>query len=308
MRRCFVSIIILALLLGNVSEAKGQEKYLTRGEALQVIITRLYLDPSESISLFTDYYCVHPNLMHFVPDEKLMQKGYPVLFSVISSMPAAGFADVSSDSTNAIYVNIAKELKLVHGQTEDTFAPEKPISYDEVLKILVCARCQGIDITSKNTYPQFYRDNARQMRLINEDAYIGSAPLTDADLASLMDEYLSINADSLLFAQHFIPPASPEDCAIAYAKAVQARNGAFQYALMKTELQALLRDDFVNLGWVPGASSPWISHFEIKETEPLSFEIHMFTATSTGPFGEYKISIKVEKVDENYYISNLQSD
>ena len=60
-----------------------------------------------------------------------------------------------------------------------------------------------------------------------------------------------------------LAPTNPQGVAAAWAKAVKNRNGAVQYMLQCPDLKKTTLNHFLELNWVTGVSSPWVSSYKI---------------------------------------------
>jgi len=121
-----------------------------------------------------------------------------------------------------------------------------------------------------------------------------------------------------------VAPAIPREAVEKWAKGVKERNGALQYAVLSPELKEQNLSGYESWGWVTGASSPWIEHYEIdKETMTgdgtWEYEVRFELADSTGTAGSAadKVAVRQYKADatlpsrhaeQNWYISQIYSD
>ena len=120
----------------------------------------------------------------------------------------------------------------------------------------------------------------------------------DAQKQSLFDKQIA----------EFIEPDTAEEAVEMYAKAVQDRKGAIQYALYSDTMKASQKAELEKLNWVTGVSSPWVSGYEIKKTGGNSFDIVFHWATSAGKEPDTVTKVKVTKVtdQENWQISGVK--
>lgn len=75
-------------------------------------------------------------------------------------------------------------------------------------------------------------------------------------------------------------PMTAEDAVNMYAEAVETRNGAVQYGLMSDELRDEKYDEFMDLWFVTGTSSPWVDSYKIENTGDNSYKIVFDLKTS----------------------------
>ncbi|MBP1934051.1 hypothetical protein [Ammoniphilus resinae] len=64
--------------------------------------------------------------------------------------------------------------------------------------------------------------------------------------------------------------ATAKDAVNAWAKGLQDRNGAIQYAYLSKELRAKYYFAMEELNWVTGGSSPWVERFAVTKENKLS--------------------------------------
>jgi Copper amine oxidase N-terminal domain. len=109
-----------------------------------------------------------------------------------------------------------------------------------------------------------------------------------------------------------LTPVSPEEAVRDWAKAVQTRNGAWQYALLAPDLQERYRPDYERTGWVTGVSSPWVDKYAILEQKEDKEGNWLFTVqfdllASTGPAGSSVHHLTVQPRDGGWYITAIDS-
>jgi hypothetical protein len=112
-------------------------------------------------------------------------------------------------------------------------------------------------------------------------------------------------------------PQTAEDAALTWAKGVQTRNGALQFAILSPELQTKMKADYVAMNWVTGVSSPWVESYKIthqvQQDEGWEFEIEYQMMTSSGRAGTQSDRIHVNQLKgdrtslKGWYITQLSS-
>ena len=112
-------------------------------------------------------------------------------------------------------------------------------------------------------------------------------------------------------------PETAEDAALTWAKGVQTRNGALQFAVLSPELQTKMKADYVAMNWVTGVSSPWVESYKItrqaQQDQGWEFEIEYQMMTSTGRAGTQSDRIHVNQLKgartplKGWYITQLSS-
>lgn len=111
--------------------------------------------------------------------------------------------------------------------------------------------------------------------------------------------------------QFAIVPTSPRETIDLWVKAVDSRNGALQFALFSPEMKKAKEADFDQSYWVTGGSSPWIKNTKITELAQINETTKVYLvafdmATSGGDEGTDPVRITVKKIDEQWYIHNLE--
>lgn len=100
-----------------------------------------------------------------------------------------------------------------------------------------------------------------------------------------------------------------------WARGVEERNGALQYAVMTRQLKQAYASDleaaFPN--WVTGVSSPWVDSFQvlsIRETREDVFtaRLQFVTATSSGPYESYNAVLTIVNEDGFWRVSQVQTE
>ena len=135
---------------------------------------------------------------------------------------------------------------------------------------------------------------------------------------------LELQRISLL--EKHLTPQTAQETVLTWAKGVQTRNGALQFALLSPELQTKMKADYLAMNWVTGVSSPWVESYKItrkiQQDEGWEFEIEYQMMTSTGSAGTETERIQVAKLKgdceplsskanrtslEGWYITQLSS-
>lgn len=79
--------------------------------------------------------------------------------------------------------------------------------------------------------------------------------------------------------QNALAPSTPRSAADTWAKSIQTRNGALQFAILTPQLQKRMKYEYVSWNWSPGASSPWIEKYSIGTGEKGSDTKYKFVIT-----------------------------
>ncbi|WP_340008489.1 hypothetical protein MHH52_10705 [Paenibacillus sp. FSL K6-0276] len=96
-----------------------------------------------------------------------------------------------------------------------------------------------------------------------------------------------------------------------YGFGLQHRNASIQYSIFSKDFKKVMYPQFVELNWVTGVSSPWITKYEItKETviNPNSevIEMRIDSATSNGPEPSMLLTISLVKDHNSWVITGVK--
>lgn len=119
-----------------------------------------------------------------------------------------------------------------------------------------------------------------------------------------------------------LPRPAPESLRVILPSAVQAaelygfglqhRNASIQYSIFSKDFKKIMYPHFVELNWVTGVSSPWITKYEVtKETVVNNneeiIEMRLDTATSSGPAPSILLTISLVQDRNNWVITGVMS-
>lgn len=124
----------------------------------------------------------------------------------IPSSSEQKFSDVAADYWAAAYINHASGMGLIDGYPDGTFGPERNITLDETIKIVVSALGFGYEAEQRGGYPGGYNASAARLRLFKDVNNDGEAA-TRATVAQILyntlevklPEYISGTGDNLSF-------------------------------------------------------------------------------------------------------------
>lgn len=102
-------------------------------------------------------------------------------------------------------------------------------------------------------------------------------------------------------------PMTAEGTVSMYAEAVKMRNGAIQYGLLSDELRDEKYDEFKEIGFVTGTSSPWVDSYDIQNVGDNSFKI-AFNLRTSVPTDSITSTVKVKLIQYGEYwkISSIE--
>ena len=109
-----------------------------------------------------------------------------------------------------------------------------------------------------------------------------------------------------------LAPKSSLDAVNSWAKAVQGRNGAWQYAVMTPDLKKKSYDDFVSMNWSTGTSSPWVKSFEVTEQGKLDdndtrYSVKFTWTDSTNATSESTQYVTVKNIDGTWLVDSIKN-
>ncbi len=102
-----------------------------------------------------------------------------------------GFSDVPSSHWSSGAVSYALALGLVQGNGDGTFGPDEAVTFDQVLKILVCVAGYEPAALQLGGYPVGYSMQAAALGLVR-DVDISKETVTRMDIAKLVDRVLDV--------------------------------------------------------------------------------------------------------------------
>lgn len=98
----------------------------------------------------------------------------------------------------------------------------------------------------------------------------------------------------------------------SWAEGIQARNGAWQYAVMTPDLKKKSYEDFVSFNWVTGTSSPWVKSFEAEELGAFDDNAYRYSVKftwtdSTNTTSETTQYITVKNVEGTWLVDCIKN-
>ena len=101
------------------------------------------------------------------------------------------FSDVTAEHWASAYINYANSVGLINGYPDGTFRPERNISLDETVKIVVSALGFSYEAEQKGGYPTGYNAAAIRLKLL-EKLRNDSASVTRATVAQILYNALEV--------------------------------------------------------------------------------------------------------------------
>ena len=107
--------------------------------------------------------------------------------------------------------------------------------------------------------------------------------------------------------------ATAKDAVNAWAKGLQDRNGAIQYAYLSKDLRAKYYFVMEDLNWVTGGSSPWMEHFTVTKENKFSdqkvvYDLTFEVTDSSKAKKQEQAKVTAVLVDKNWVISDIVLD
>ena len=96
-----------------------------------------------------------------------------------------------------------------------------------------------------------------------------------------------------------------------YGFGLQHRNASIQYSIFSKELKKDMYPQFVELNWVTGVSSPWITKYEVTKETVINqnsevIEMRIDSATSNGPEPSMLLTISLVKDHNSWVITGVK--
>lgn len=102
------------------------------------------------------------------------------------------FSDVGADHWASGYINIAVNRGIIKGYPDGTFMPEKEVTYNEAVTMLVRVLGYGPAADSEGTWPANYIAKGAELGVTDGVSFYGGAPAKRGDIALMSDNSLDI--------------------------------------------------------------------------------------------------------------------
>ncbi|MBO4954481.1 MAG: S-layer homology domain-containing protein [Clostridia bacterium] len=106
---------------------------------------------------------------------------------------ATQFVDVAADHWGSGYINMAAQSGIIAGYGDGNFGPEDAVTYEQFVKMLVCALGYEPKALTKGTYPTGYLIAAKEMKLTKGVSGSAGQEAARAIVAELAYNALDIN-------------------------------------------------------------------------------------------------------------------
>lgn len=101
------------------------------------------------------------------------------------------FKDVSGHWAKE-YITIAQEKGIINGVSNDMFAPDDNVTYEQALKMIVCALGYGEDAETIGGYPNGYIEMANDIGIISRVDFVNDNYATRGDIALIVEDALMV--------------------------------------------------------------------------------------------------------------------
>lgn len=102
------------------------------------------------------------------------------------------FSDVKASHWASGYIKEAYNSGIVTGMGDGTYLPENNVTYEQAIKMLVCALGYGVKAEMKGGYPLGYVKTAEEIGLIKDLEFSGKGKAKRGDIAFLVYNALDI--------------------------------------------------------------------------------------------------------------------
>ncbi len=111
----------------------------------------------------------------------------------VGATAGAGFTDVADDHWASGYIKVAAAAGIINGMGDGTFAPDADVTYEQAVKMLVCALGYDAQAQKLGGYPKGYLTIAGSLRLLRSvvDGTVGKAANRGL-IAKLVDNALNV--------------------------------------------------------------------------------------------------------------------
>lgn len=104
----------------------------------------------------------------------------------IGAIATTPFDDVAADHWASANIRIAYDMGIILGYDAKTFGPEDSVTYEQAIKMMVCALGFGDQAIARGGYPNGYVNVALDKKLLGKVGGTGDKPATRADIAQMI--------------------------------------------------------------------------------------------------------------------------
>ena len=182
MRKVLALVLALAMVLGCFASVFAAEYTDVKADA----------DYATAVSVLSDLGVVSGYTDGTYKPEKVVSRAEmaALLVKALGLTPAASattnFSDVPATHWASGYVAYANTLGIIAGYTDGTFKPEKTVSYDEAITMIISALGYKAEALEGTTWPTAYVLKAQQLKITKGVDLLGSAGANRGDIAELL--------------------------------------------------------------------------------------------------------------------------
>lgn len=187
----------------------------------------------------------------FKPDEAVTRAQMAALITRMFSLGSFAvteepFSDVAVEYWAASDIVAAKKRGIINGFPDGTFQPDAQVTYEQAVKMIVCALNYGTAAEKMGGYPGGYINQANKLNILNKAAFAQTQPAPRGIIAQLL--YNSLDVDML------VAQVKP-DGTVNYVKSEDGNNSVSQQFLKSYTVKGatVVRTPRVNLE--PGVSA-----------------------------------------------------
>ena len=103
------------------------------------------------------------------------------------------FDDVAADHWGNGYIDVAYNAEIILGYGDGNFGPESPVTYEQAIKMIVCALGYGDVAIQRGGWPTGYLRVADEKKVTKNVNVVGGAPAKRGDIVSMIYNSLEID-------------------------------------------------------------------------------------------------------------------
>ncbi len=242
----------------------------------------------------------------FKPDEAVTRAQMAALITRMfnlgsSPVTTEPFSDVTTSYWAASDIVSAKNRGIINGFPDGTFQPEAEVTYEQAVKMIVCALNYGTAAEKAGGYPNGYIQQASKLGILKTAAYTQDKPSPRGIIAQLL--YNSLSVDMLV-------PQINADGTVDYVKSESGDNTVSQQFLKSETLKGVtvVRTPRVNLEpGVPAIASVNDNAMFVKKADNSYVKVIVSNTSAFDYIGQQvDVTYKVDAEDaEIKTLSNI---
>lgn len=118
-------------------------------------------------------------------------------YDAVAATGSVTFTDVPNDHWAIAYIEMAQSMGIINGYSAELFGPEDEVTYDQAIKMIVCAlgyqkKAEAMVKEGQNPFPTAYNAIANQKKITNGVTVKGGSAIR-SDIAQLVYNALTVN-------------------------------------------------------------------------------------------------------------------